>query len=151
MNKFAFLILIFCCAIGARNSAIAADLVVDPELFDLIAQDKAAGEAWLFYAYALGLCEDPNSPSFDCEVEARKIALKRWVEYSKKSDSTKDVYFSELLKVFESGYIAEYVRHFLYQERWGEVKAPKYREYVDWAEDNIPTHRVETKLYGRYE
>ncbi|WP_045858730.1 hypothetical protein [Teredinibacter purpureus] len=151
MNKVVLVILIFCCAAGARSTASAADVVVGPEIFDLIAQDKAAGEAWLFYAYALGLCEDPNSPSFDCEVGARKISLEQWVKYSKDSKSAKDVYFSELLKVVESGFIAEYVKHFLYQERWGEVKAPQYREYLDWAKDNIPMHRIETKLHARYE
>lgn len=117
---------------------------------------RARGTAWLGYnvgrvAYIKEHRSDyrvvqGHIPTrFDEEVFARSKLTGMWTDLKESEPNLEDRYLSELLSVNKSGFMKEYVWHFLRRGWW---KTPsdhlRLKEFKTWAEKHLVNHQPET-------
>lgn len=109
----------------------------------LIARSKYINEHPDLYRDQSGLV----IPTFEEEFQARLLLAQGCAEMAERGEGPASPYFSDLLRVYQAGFIAEYVWLFLAQPTWPAEAQPKnLPAFIGWVKQNGRQHVV--KLFG---
>ena len=75
----------------------------------------------------------------ECEIESREEEAKYWQRLNKNGPPSP--YFDELVIVYESGFMTEYVWKYHRQTNWNKPIGLKQEEFDKWAIEKIPNHK----------
>lgn len=84
-------------------------------------------------------------PSFEEEVMARTYVAQSCAQQLQLGQRLTSAYFSDLLKVYQKGFVPEYVWHFLAQPIWREEARPKnLAAFLAWSKIYLNKHTAQT-------
>ena len=84
-------------------------------------------------------------PTFEEELQARLLLAQSCAEKARRGEPPSSPYLSDLLRVYEAGFIAEYVWLFLAQPTWpAEAQPQNLPAFIGWVTQNFRQHVVKT-------
>jgi hypothetical protein len=98
--------------------------------------------AWLGYGIALSMFgRDQQRPDgFAREVYARSTAAKVWTELKEKETVRPNSDLDALASVELSGFMREYVWHYLRRPEWSEPQELRMSEFLAWKNEHLQSH-----------
>jgi len=130
--------------------------VLDEKTFN--SMSEGAGAAWLGYANARAIWVSDNFDvaainnnqyyyTFEEEFFAREKLAQVWEEVKALDPQARDWYLDNILKVYKTGFLEEYVWHHLNDEEWiEEPEGLEMEGFFAWSETNLSGHRPETHV-----
>ena len=106
-------------------------------------RDQHSSAAWLAYGTALFMFgRDQQQPDgFAREVYARTHAAQVWTELKQKEGVKPNSDLDALAAVERSGFMREYVWHYLRRPEWNQAEQLRMAEFLAWQKQHLPSHK----------
>jgi len=155
------LILLLIPALAGGSEIYARDGVTDGDTFYLapgaFSNDDPAYQSWVAYSLMRSTCqlkiggENPaRASSFDCELTARRHLINAWEERRAQDPTIRDHYLDALGEVHATGFLGEYVHHYLGKKHWTLPDGLRADEFRGWRKGALRGHRVKTRIIGSW-
>jgi hypothetical protein len=148
--------------IAACNGEIyLRDGVTDGDTFYLaeraLTDSDPALQSWVSYSLAISACQlqsggdnPARASSFDCELTARRLMLETWLEKQALNPDNSDQYLDDLALIQDAGYLHEHIARHFAKSHWDMPDHLQLGDYKQWARENIPRHKAETRIIGSW-
>jgi len=146
---------------GCNGEIYLRDHVTDGDRFQISSQAAASPDpvtqSWIRYSLARSVCQlrmETDNParasSFACERNARRHLAEAWNEHSDADRDLYDAYLNDLRFVHSSGYLDEYVAHFLGRRHWSLPADLDMRRFHRWRRRELKDHKPVTRIVGSW-
>ncbi len=160
-HGLAVISVIWLLASGCNSEIYLRDGVTDGDTFYLaeraLADSDPVLQSWVSYSLTRSACQlqsgsdnPARASSFDCELTARRLMLDTWLEKKAFDPAAEDRYLDSLCSVRAAGYLDEYVARYLAKSNWTVPDNLQDYAFDQWAAQNLPGHRVETRITGSW-
>ncbi|MDH3647535.1 MAG: hypothetical protein OER80_12265 [Gammaproteobacteria bacterium] len=160
--KSLLLILVACglvIASGCDRRIYTKDGVTDGDAFfvppDALTDNSPDTRSWVAYSLGRSTCQlavggdnPARNNSFDCELKARKILVRSWLEQSRAE--SEDAYLDALTEVSNAGFLGEYVWFYLRRADWTAPDDLQMERFEAWRREQLRGHKVTTRLIGSW-
>ena len=130
------------CAHNSRNPDTSHDAPGISVTSKAMERDRHSGAAWLAYGIASATFQGDQQPrdGFAREVHARTAAAKVWRELKQKNTVRPNSDLDALASVELSGFMREYVWHYLKRPDWNEPQQLRMSEFLAWKNAHLQSH-----------
>lgn len=161
MRVLLTILIVFSVAACGNGGIYVRDGVTDGDTFYLadraFTDDDPVLQSWVAYSLARSVCQlDIGGPNparvsdYGCEFSARLLMLDTWEENLAKNPALKDVYFDDLLRVREAGFLDEYVVDHYGTRDWQVPAEVDLVAFQTWQRVNLRGHEPQTRLIGSW-